>query len=86
MTQPVGPEYGLEPRLDHTTTIPPIDSRDLVSDEDYRTGTEFGGVSGLIQPAPHTPTASERLHMVYAIDPTDDGTRSDSVLAPELEF
>lgn len=86
MTEPVGPEYGLEPRLDHTIPLPPIDSRDLVSDEDYRRGSEFGGVAGLIQPAPHTPTASERLHMVYAIDPMDDGTRSDSVVPPELEF
>ena len=85
MSEPVGPQYGLEPRRDHTPIVPPISSRSLVSEEDYRDGSEFGGVGGLIQPAPHVPTASERLHQVYAIDPTDDGTRSDSVLAPELE-
>jgi hypothetical protein len=41
-------------------------------------------VAGQIQPPPHVPTASERLRMVYAIDPLDDGTRPDSVVAPEL--
>lgn len=84
MTEPVGPEYGLEPRRKTSTTLPPIISRDLVSTEDYRDGSEFGGVGGLIQPVPHVPTASEKLMQVYAIDPTDDGTRSDSVLPPEL--
>lgn len=86
MSQPVGPEYGLEPRREANTGLPPINSRDLVSDEDYRTGSEFGGVGGLIQPEPHAPTASERMMMVKAIDPMDDGTRPDSVLPPELEF
>jgi len=86
MSQPVGPEYGLEPRRVVTDELPPINSRDLVSDEDYRTGSEFGGVGGLIQPPPHVPTESERLHMIYAIDPMDDGSRPDSVLPPELEF
>ena len=85
MTEPVGPEYELEPRLDHTLLVPPIDSRDLVSTEDHRTGSEFGGVSGLIQPPPHVPTASERLTMIYALDPMDDGTHPNSVLPPELE-
>lgn len=86
MTEPVGPEYGLEPRLDHTPgVLPPINSRDLVSPEDYRTGSEFGGVAGMIQPAPHVPTSAQRLHMIYAIDPEDDGTRPDSVVPPELE-
>jgi hypothetical protein len=85
MTKPVGPEYGLESRREVSTTLPPISSRDLVSAEDYRDGSEFGGVGGLIQPAPHTPTAGEKLMQVYAIDPTDDGTRPDSVLPPTLE-
>lgn len=89
MTQPaeppVGPQYGLEPRLDHTLTVPPINSRDLVSTEHYSTGSEFGGVGGLIQPPPHVPTASERLAMTYAIDPQDDGTRPDSVQPPEYD-
>lgn len=62
-----------------------IDSRDLVSIEDPDTGSEFGGVGGLIQPPPHNPSASERLSMIYAIDPLDDGTRADSVVAPELD-
>lgn len=87
MTEPVGPEYGLEPRRPELfePIIPPLTSRNLVSEEDYRTGSEFGGVGGLIQPPPHVPKASERLHMIYAIDPQDDGTRPDSVLPPELD-
>ncbi len=87
MTEPVGGQYGLEPRLEQPgdDDLPPIDSRDLISTEDYRTGSEFGGVPGMIQPEPHIPTASERLRMIYAIDPTDDGTRSDSVVPPELD-
>lgn len=83
-TPSVGPDYGLEPRQDRTLVVPPLSSRDLVSTDDYRTGSEFGGVGGLIQPAPHKPTASERLHMIYAIDPMDDGSRTDSVAPPEL--
>lgn len=86
MTQPfAGAEYGIEPLLDHTETLPSIDSRSLVSEESYRDGSEFGGVGGLIQPSPHVPTAAERLSMIYAIDPMDDGTRPDSVAPPELE-
>jgi hypothetical protein len=85
MSEPVGPQYGLEPRLDHTLVRPPVESRSLISEEDYRDGSEFGGVAGVIQPAPHVPTASERLHMIYAIDPTDDGTEVGSVVPPELD-
>lgn len=87
MTEPVGNQYGLDPRRPELFEpfVPSINSRDLVSEEDYRTGSEFGGVGGLIQPAPHVPTAGERLSMIYAIDPTDDGTRPDSVVAPELD-
>lgn len=86
MTQvepPVGPDFGLEPRMDRDLIVPPLSSRDLVSPEDYRNGSEFGGVSGLIQPVPHVPTASERLRMIYAIDPMDDGSRPDSVAPPD---
>lgn len=88
MTEPVGPEYGLEPRRPwlHQPIVPPLNSRELVSEEDIYTGSEFGGVGGLIQPPPHVPTASERRSMIMAIDPEDDGTRPDSVLPPELEF
>lgn len=85
MSEPVGPQYGLEPLLDHTLVVPPVTSRDLVSPESYKTGSEFGGVPGLIQPAPHTPNAHERLAMIYAIDPTDSGTEAGSVLPPELD-
>ena len=85
MSEPVGPQYGLEPRLDHTPIVIPPDSRNLVSEEDYRDGSEFGGVGGLIQPPPHVPSSSERLSMIYAIDPTDDGTQVGSVLPPELD-
>lgn len=87
MSEPVGPEYGLEPLRPELYEFNklPVTSRDLVSEEDYRDGSEFSGVGGLIQPVPHAPTASERLMMVYAIDPTDDGTESESVLPPELD-
>lgn len=86
MTQPVGPDYGLEPRLDHTLVTPGVTSRDLLENlNDYRDGSEYGGVAGLVQPAPHTPTASERLSAIYAIDPTDSGTEDGSVAPPELE-
>jgi hypothetical protein len=85
MTDPVGPQYGLEPRLDHTPILPPITSYSPVSTEDYSQGSEFGGVGGLIQPTPHVPSASERLMMTYAIDPQDDGTRPDSVEPPEYD-
>ena len=87
MSQPVGDQYGLElrrPEL-YEKKLPPIDSHSLVSNEDYRTGSQFSGVRGFIQPPPHVPTASERLSSVYAIDPTDDGSRPDSVLPPELD-
>lgn len=82
--EPVGSEFGLEPRRDRTLIQPPIDSRDLVSPSDYRSGSEFLGVDGVIQPPPHVPDASERLRMIYAIDPMDDGTRADSVTPPEF--
>jgi hypothetical protein len=85
VTEPVGPEFGLEPRLSHELIIPRPLSEDLISDEDYRTGSEFGGVPGIIQPPPHVPTASERLHMIYAIDPSDPGTEDGSVVPPELD-
>lgn len=62
-----------------------IHSRNLVSGEDPATGSEYGGVAGMIQPPPHAPTARERLRMIYAIDPLDDGSRPDSVTPPELE-
>ena len=85
MSEPVAADFGLEPRNTPITDPPPISSRDLVSEEDYREGSEFGGVDGLIQPPPHVPDASERLMMLKAIDPTDPGDRDDSVVAPELE-
>jgi hypothetical protein len=60
-----------------------INSVDHVSTENPDLGSEYGGVGGIIQPPPHNPTASERLTMIYAIDPDDDGTQADSVVAPE---
>lgn len=90
MTEPLepstGPDYGLEPISDNTRIVPPIGSRDILTPTTtYREGSEYGGVPGLVQPPPHVPTASERLRQVYAISPEDDGTRPDSVAAPELE-
>lgn len=88
MTEPVGPEYGLEPRLDHTLVTPALTSRDtLANDYTYndRAASEFGGVPGRVQPAPHVPSASERLSAIYAIDPMDDGAQDGSVAPPELD-
>jgi len=86
MTEPVGPEFGLEPRLDHILRIPPPESIDILDNpEDYRTGSEYGGVPGLVQPAPHVPTASERRMALMFIDPSDPGTETGSVIPPELE-
>lgn len=88
MSEPIGPQYGLNPRLDHTPDKPPVTSVDKLANPisyDDPTASEFGGVAGLVQPSPHTPTASERLSAIYAIDPTDDGTEVGSVRAPDLE-
>jgi hypothetical protein len=85
MSEPVGLQYGIEPIRTTAVPRPAVTSRTLVSDESYKDGSEFGGVGGLIQPAPHVPTASERLGMIYAIDPTDPGTEAGSVPAPELD-
>jgi hypothetical protein len=38
------------------------------SKRDLRKGSEYGGVEGLVQPEPHTPTPSESLMMMYATD------------------
>lgn len=62
-----------------------LNSKNLVSGEDPNNGSEFGGVGGLIQPPPHSPSASERLMMIHNIDPADDGTGEDSIAPPELE-
>lgn len=89
MSQPVGPEYGLQPLRPelYEPHILPLQSEDLVSIHKYNDpeASEFGGVPGLIAPAPHNPTASERLSMIYAIDPLDDGAQPDSVAVPELD-
>jgi hypothetical protein len=88
MSQPVGGQYGLDPIRSelYEERLLPIDSRSLVSSDDYSVGTEFGGApTGLIQPEPHVMTSSERLHQIYAIDPEDDGSRPDSVVAPVLD-
>ena len=60
-----------------------LQSQDRVSPDDPAFGSEYGGVGGIVQPPPHTPTASERLTMIYAIDPDDDGSQPTSVVAPE---
>lgn len=85
---PAGVELGIEPQRPelHTPIVVPFTSTDLVSSEDYRNGTEFGGVDGLVQPPPHRPTAGERRSMIMAIDPTDAGIGGEgSLAAPELE-
>jgi hypothetical protein len=57
----------------------------LTTTADPNKGTELGGVGGPIQPPPHVPTGIERLHQIYAIDPSDPGTEPGSIVAPELE-
>lgn len=88
MTEPVGPQYGLEPRLDHTIVEPAIHSRDFLANPypyNDRYASEFGGVPGVVQPAPHTPDATERLSAIYGIDPDDDGAMDGSVAPPETD-
>lgn len=52
--------------------------RKVVSDADWRTGTEYGGVDGIIAPldSPHTEAmpAYEQWMIVRNIDPTDNVT------------
>ncbi len=49
--------------------------RQLFSEDDWRTGSEYGGVGGLIAPidSPHTEsiTAPEQMMVIYNIDPLD---------------
>lgn len=88
MSQPVGQQFGLEPRLDHTEPVRTYDSKDILTNPikyNDPSATEFGGVAGLVQPPPHVPTAIERLHQVYQIVPEDPGNGVGSVPAPELE-
>ena len=94
MTEPlppsVGPEFGLQPlrtELHERIVIPPssVDILNPALMPDYRTGTEFGGVGGLVQPPPHRPSAQERRMQIMMIDPSDPGTEAGSVAAPELE-
>lgn len=85
---PVGTELGLEPlRPDlHERIYVPPDSVDILTNpNDYRNGSEFDGVGGLVQPPPHVPTARERRMAIMFIDPADDGVSQGSVAAPELE-
>lgn len=82
---PAAPEFNLEPVVQERIVVPHT-SQSIVSTEDYRAGTEFGGVAGLIQPPPHVPTAAERRSMIMFIDPTDPGDESPgSITPPELE-
>lgn len=88
MSEPVGPQYGLDPRITPVEVQPVYTSVNFLENlEDYRGGSEFGGVPGLVQPAPHVPTASERLAQIHQIDPSDPGLGEvpTSVAAPELE-
>jgi hypothetical protein len=66
----------IRPRRDRTIIIPPVTSHTNVSKIDPNSGTEFGGVAGMIQPDPHTLTPAETISEIYAIDPTDAGPGS----------
>lgn len=63
-------------------------SHSHISERDPNTGTEFGGVDGVIQPDPHVMNAHERRTQVFCIDPTDagDGTEPGAINPPELEW
>lgn len=83
---------GQEPWASLTPNVPEEEpthnftfNRDLVSTDQPQDGSEFGGVSNIIQPSPHLPTASERLQTIHHIDPADDGTTPTSITAPELD-
>lgn len=85
---PVGAEFGLQPmrpELHERIVIPPASVDVLTNPIDYRTGTEFGGVQGLVQPVPHIPDSAERRMQIMFIDPSDPGTEAGSVQTPELE-
>lgn len=44
--------------------------------------SEFGGVPGRIQPAPHEPTTSETLSLIYATDPAPSPTDPEQIVPP----
>lgn len=60
--------------------------RPIVSDKDWRKGSEYGGVEGLIAPADsgHSPNdvASEQLMLVYN---SDAGVDEQVVILPETK-
>ncbi len=53
--------------------------RPILSEDDWRTGSEYGGVGGLISPidSPHTESmpAFEQLTLIKNIDPMDTVTQ-----------
>lgn len=62
----------------------------LSSDRDYRTGTEFGGLPGVIQqPTVHELTAVDRLRQVYQTNPAGNwpaGTHPDDQPVPDTSL
>lgn len=48
-------------------------------------GTEYGGVSGLVQPFPHEPTPQELLGLTVRTDDGDPLSSPESVLLRERE-
>lgn len=58
--------------------------RPMISKENWRRGSEYGGVGGLIAPrdSPHNPAdvASEQLMMIYNTDPAIDDQGTDVVI------
>lgn len=85
LPQPVASDFNLEP-VTTERIVPKVTSVDaLANTNDYRTGSEFGGVMGIVQPPPHVPTARERRMAIMFIDPTDPGTEDGSVRPPDLE-
>lgn len=47
--------------------------------------SEFGGVSGLIQPEPHPLTAAEEARLQRRVDPADPGDNVEAARVRETE-
>ena len=62
----------------------------LVTDTDFRTGTEFGGLDNIIQPPPHDPATSpvDTLRQIYQTNPAGNwpaGRNLDNQPVPQTE-
>lgn len=62
--------------------------RPIISERDWRSGSEYGGVEGLIQPrdSGHDPAnnAHEQLMLIYNTDPADELSGTDLPPTPKM--